>query len=72
VTHATVQLAPTFISKVNTGIQLFTVFCTLGAPIWNYLDHPYLHGLWYLTGLTTAAAAASYVISKDTYRYLKK
>lgn len=70
-THATAQLAPTFISKVNTVIQLFTVGITLGAPIWNYIDHPYLHGLWYLTGFTTACAAMSYITKKNTYKFLK-
>jgi len=71
-THATAQLAPTFISKVNTAVQLATVAVSLGAPVWNYLDHPYLHGLWYFTGLTTAAAALSYVLAKDTYKFLAK
>lgn len=69
--HATVQLAPTFISKVNTAIQLGTVAVSLGAPIWDYVDHPVLQGLWALTGLTTAAAAISYVTAKDTYKFLR-
>lgn len=71
-THVTAQLAPTFISKVNTGVQLFTVAATLGAPVWSYIDHPALHGLWYLTGLTTFAAAVSYIVSKDTYHYMRR
>lgn len=71
-THVTAQLAPTFISKVNTAVQLFCVAASLGAPVWNYVDHPALHGLWYLTGATTAAAAISYIVSKDTYKYLKR
>lgn len=71
-THVTAQLAPTFISKVNTVVQLFTVAATLGAPVWSYVDHPALHGLWYLTGATTAAAAISYMIKKDTYKYLRR
>uniref|UniRef100_A0A2M3ZM85 cardiolipin synthase (CMP-forming) n=1 Tax=Anopheles braziliensis TaxID=58242 RepID=A0A2M3ZM85_9DIPT len=72
VTHATAQLAPTFISKLNTAVQLVTVATTLGAPIFGYLDHAYLHGLWYLTGFTTMAAAISYLTSKDTYKILRK
>lgn len=71
VTHATAQLAPTFISKVNTAVQLAAVATTLGAPIWSYVDHPYLHALWYLTGFTTVAAALSYIVNKDTYKILK-
>ncbi|XP_050087480.1 probable cardiolipin synthase (CMP-forming) [Anopheles aquasalis] len=72
VTHATAQLAPTFISKLNTAVQLVTVATTLGAPIFGYLDHAFLHGLWYLTGFTTMAAAVSYLTSKDTYKILRK
>uniref|UniRef100_A0AAG5DBM8 cardiolipin synthase (CMP-forming) n=1 Tax=Anopheles atroparvus TaxID=41427 RepID=A0AAG5DBM8_ANOAO len=72
VTHATAQLAPTFVSKLNTAVQLVTVAVTLGAPIFGYVDHAYLHGLWYLTGCTTIAAAASYLTSKDTYKILRK
>lgn len=71
-THVTAQLEPTFISKVNTAVQLFTVAASLGAPVWEYVDHPALHGLWYLTGATTVAAAISYVVKKDTYRYLQR
>uniref|UniRef100_A0A2M4AS23 cardiolipin synthase (CMP-forming) n=1 Tax=Anopheles triannulatus TaxID=58253 RepID=A0A2M4AS23_9DIPT len=72
VTHATAQLAPTFVSKLNTAVQLMTVATTLGAPIFGYLDHACLHGLWYLTGFTTMAAAVSYLTSKDTYKILRK
>lgn len=91
-THVTAQLEPTFISKVNTGVQLATIGISLGAPIWNYLgryfckrslvlffknnfiiDHPALHGLWYLTGVTTVAAALSYVINRrDTFKIIQK
>lgn len=71
-THVTAQLEPTFISKVNTGVQLATVGISLGAPVWQYLDHPALHGLWYLTGVTTVAAALSYIINKDTFKIIKK
>ena len=71
-THVTAQLAPTFISKVNTAVQLITVGATLGAPVWNYIDHPALHGLWYLTGATTVAAAISYMVKKDTYKYIRR
>ncbi|KAL7030914.1 hypothetical protein ACKWTF_006828 [Chironomus riparius] len=72
-THVTAQLAPTFISKVNTAVQLFTIAASLGAPVFNYSDHMILHGLWYLTGITTAAAALSYWTQrKETYKYLRK
>uniref|UniRef100_A0A1L8DYD2 cardiolipin synthase (CMP-forming) n=1 Tax=Nyssomyia neivai TaxID=330878 RepID=A0A1L8DYD2_9DIPT len=72
VTHATAQLAPTFISKVNTVVQLVAVATSLGAPVWTYIDHPLLHGLWYVTGATTVAAAVSYIMAKDTYKIFRK
>lgn len=54
--HATAQLAPTFISKANTVIQLLLVGSTLGAPVFHYIDHPILQSLWFITGATTIAA----------------
>ncbi|KAJ3648238.1 hypothetical protein Zmor_020056 [Zophobas morio] len=72
VTHATAQLAPTFISKVNTGVQLLLVGSTLAAPVFHYVGHPMLECLWYITGATTVAAGASYLVSKNTYRFLKQ
>jgi len=72
VTHATAQLEPTLISKVNTAVQLIAIASSLGAPIWDYADHPALHGLWYVTGATTFAAALSYIVSKDTYKIIKE
>ena len=57
---------------MNTFVQLGTVAISLGAPIWNYIDHQHLHYLWYLTGVTTIAAALSYILTKDTYKIFKK
>ncbi|KAL1129588.1 hypothetical protein AAG570_012533, partial [Ranatra chinensis] len=45
-THATVQLAPTFISKVNTMVQLFAVAITLAAPVMDFVGHPLIYYLW--------------------------
>ncbi|KRG00353.1 uncharacterized protein Dwil_GK27881 [Drosophila willistoni] len=73
VTHVTAQLEPTMISKVNTGVQLATIGISLGAPIWNYLDHPVLHCLWYMTAATTLAAALSYIVNRQkTYKIIQK
>jgi len=69
---ATAQLAPTGISKINTAIQLILVGSTLAAPVFHYVGHPLLESLWYITGATTIAAGMSYVLSKNTYKYLKK
>ncbi|XP_043274321.1 probable cardiolipin synthase (CMP-forming) [Venturia canescens] len=71
-THATVQLAPTLASKFNTAVQLTLVAGTLAAPVFHYIDHPALHGLYYLTALTTVAGGLSYLVSKNTYKLLSK
>ncbi|KAG8228614.1 hypothetical protein J437_LFUL009319 [Ladona fulva] len=72
VTLPTAQLAPTFISKVNTAVQLTLVGTTLAAPVFSYVDHPLLLGLCYLTAATTVVSGLSYVFSKNTYRIIKK
>ncbi|XP_060527558.1 probable cardiolipin synthase (CMP-forming) isoform X2 [Cylas formicarius] len=69
---ATAQLAPTFISKVNTAVQLLLVGSTLAAPVFHYVGHPVLECLWYITGATTIAAAISYVLTKNTYKMLTR
>ncbi|XP_013192095.2 probable cardiolipin synthase (CMP-forming) [Amyelois transitella] len=72
VTHATAQLAPTFISKVNTAVQLLLVGTTVAAPVFGYVEHPALHALCAVTAVTTVVSAISYLVSKDTYKFLKK
>ena len=71
-THATVQLAPTYISKINTVVQLAFVAGTLAAPIFHFVNHPILEGLCYVTAITTLAGGLSYLISKNTYKLLGK
>ncbi|XP_046750874.1 probable cardiolipin synthase (CMP-forming) [Diprion similis] len=71
-TYASVQLAPTFTSKLNTGVQLCLVGSTLAAPVFHFVDHPLLQGLCYLTAVTTLAGGLSYLVSKDTYKFLRK
>ncbi|XP_075222999.1 cardiolipin synthase isoform X2 [Lycorma delicatula] len=44
-THATAQLTPTKISKINTTIQLMTGFLTLSAAALGLTEHPALHAL---------------------------
>ncbi|XP_012224026.1 probable cardiolipin synthase (CMP-forming) [Linepithema humile] len=71
-THATVQLAPTLTSKLNTGVQLTLVAGTLAAPVYHFVGHPILQCLCYVTAITTIAGGVSYLLSKDTYKLLKK
>ncbi|XP_022255901.1 cardiolipin synthase (CMP-forming)-like isoform X2 [Limulus polyphemus] len=71
VTLPTAKLSPTFISKVNTAIQFSLVAFTLAAPVFGYVDHPYMKLLWYLTAVTTVSSGVSYMFSKNTYKFLK-
>jgi len=70
--HATAQLAPTLISKLNTGVQMLLIGSTLAAPILGYVGHPGLDVLCYITATTTVLSALSYVTSKSTYKYLRQ
>ncbi|KAB7495459.1 putative cardiolipin synthase (CMP-forming), partial [Armadillidium nasatum] len=65
--HATAQLNPTFISKLNTAIQLALITSSLGAPVFAYTDHYLLQFLWFVTGLTTLTSGISYIFSKETF-----
>ncbi|XP_064915228.1 cardiolipin synthase (CMP-forming) isoform X1 [Columba livia] len=58
--YATAQLKPTFISKMNTAVQLILVAASLAAPVFNYVDSIYLQTLWCVTAFTTITSAYSY------------
>ncbi|XP_038251163.1 LOW QUALITY PROTEIN: cardiolipin synthase (CMP-forming) [Dermochelys coriacea] len=58
--YATAQLKPTFISKMNTVVQLILVAASLAAPVFDYVDSIYLQTLWCITAFTTATSAYSY------------
>ncbi|XP_064002355.1 cardiolipin synthase (CMP-forming) isoform X1 [Pogoniulus pusillus] len=58
--YATAQLKPTFISKMNTAVQLLLVAASLAAPVFNYVDSIYLQTLWCITAFTTVTSAYSY------------
>jgi len=48
ITHPTVQIAPTFISKINTGVQLSLVSVTLMAAVLPSYDfQTFLLASWY-------------------------
>ncbi|XP_066451775.1 cardiolipin synthase (CMP-forming) [Eleutherodactylus coqui] len=64
--YVTARLEPTFISKMNTAVQLILVAASLAAPVFNYVDSVYLQALWCITALTTVASGYSY------YRYGQK
>lgn len=66
------RFEPTFLSKANTSIQLLLVACSLGAPVFDFVAHPCLQALCYLTATTTALSGVEYAIRRDTYRFLHK
>lgn len=71
VTNTNVQLAPMFISKVNTSVQLAMVCATVAAPVFDFVDHPALQALWFLTTATTVSSAISYIVNrKKTYKII--
>lgn len=71
-TLATASVSPTMISKLNTALQLGLVSITLTAPIFDFVNHPYLQTLWYLTAGTTVLSGLSYLCTKNTYKILTK
>ncbi|XP_040285708.1 cardiolipin synthase (CMP-forming) [Bufo bufo] len=58
--YATAQLEPTFISKMNTAVQLILVAASLAAPVFDYVDSVYLQALWCITAFSTVASGYSY------------
>ncbi|XP_067682470.1 cardiolipin synthase (CMP-forming)-like [Haliotis asinina] len=73
VTLVSAKLEPFLISKWNTAFQLSLVAFTLAAPVFNYVDHPLLQGLWYLTGSTTFISGALYVVYwRDSVKILNQ
>lgn len=53
---------------LNTYLQ---VGSTLASPVFGYVDHPALQALCAATAISTVASAVSYLVSKDTYKFLK-
>ena len=67
---ATAQISPTYISKVNTAVQLLMVSAALGAPVFSFTSHPMLESLWYITAMTTIASGISYIVSRNTVKFI--
>ncbi len=44
--RSTLQVTPSLLSKVNTGLQLLLVGLSLGAPVVGVVGHPALQALW--------------------------
>ncbi|KAH9509361.1 cardiolipin synthase [Bulinus truncatus] len=63
VSLVTAKLYPSTVSKINTGLQLLYVAMTLASPVFNFIEHPLLQGLMYLTAVTTAVSGVDYVLT---------
>ncbi|CAG5134445.1 unnamed protein product [Candidula unifasciata] len=63
VSHVTVKLHPSRISKVNTFLQLTFVASSLVSPVFGFVDHPLLQTLMYLTATTTVLSGADYMLT---------
>ncbi|KAL5008887.1 hypothetical protein ScPMuIL_014468, partial [Solemya velum] len=66
VRYPTAELHPSTISKINTAVQLSLVTLTLAAPVFNYVNHIGLQGLWYLTAATTFLSGVGYVFTRNS------
>ncbi|OQR72537.1 putative cardiolipin synthase-like [Tropilaelaps mercedesae] len=69
---ASIKFEPTFLSKANTAIQLGLAATTLGAAVFQCIDHPALTAFCWLAAATTFASGMEYIVRKDTYRYLNR
>lgn len=69
-THATIQLAPTGISKLNTALQLTLITAALATPVFGVPSPEITTVLWGLTIGTTFASGLSYIFSNNTYKVL--
>ncbi|XP_075720639.1 cardiolipin synthase (CMP-forming) [Rhinoderma darwinii] len=71
--YATAQLEPTFISKMNTAVQLILVAASIAAPVFNYVDSVYLQTLWCITAFSTVVSGYSYYhYGRKTVKVLNK
>lgn len=71
VTMATADLSPTFLSKLNTTLQLILVGTTLAAPVFDFVGHPYMTYFFYATGTTTVLSGLSYLVTRGTYKFVR-
>lgn len=68
---ATAEMKPTFISKVNTVVQLTLICSTLASPIFsNLIHHDFLQVLWWTTAGTTLFSGLGY-LSMRGYRVIR-
>ena len=70
---ATVQISPTFLSKLNTTIQLTFIAYTLLSLVYVDLNDPvYFDYFCKATAASTVISGLSYLFTKNTYKFKHK
>ncbi|CAF3564967.1 unnamed protein product [Rotaria sordida] len=72
--NATVQLYPTFVSKVNTGVQIGLLALCMAAPIFDYHNTGWMSVIYTLSALSTGVSWLSYVgkSGRSTFKMLSQ
>ncbi|CAF4501867.1 unnamed protein product, partial [Rotaria sp. Silwood2] len=72
--NATVQLYPTFVSKVNTGVQIGLLALCIAAPIFDYHNTGWMSVIYMLSALSTGVSWLSYVgkSGRSTFKMLSQ
>lgn len=70
--NASIKFNPSNLSKLNTGVQISLVTLTLAAPVFEFVNHPLLQAMWYLTAFTTISSGVDYVINTDKHVKIQK
>lgn len=70
--NASIKFYPSNLSKLNTGVQISLVTLTLAAPVFEFVDHPLLQAMWYLTALTTISSGVGYAVNTEKHVKIQK
>ena len=69
---ATVQISPTFLSKLNTAIQLTFIAYSLLSLVTDLNNAIYFDYFCKLTASSTVISGLSYLFTKNTYKFQNK
>lgn len=72
--NATVQLYPTFVSKVNTGVQVGLLTLCMAAPIFDFHHTGWMSVIYALSALSTGVSWLSYTgkNARSTFKMLSQ
>lgn len=63
-----VEVTASTMSKVNTFLQMILLWMSMGAPVFDFVDHDVLKLMWALTAFTTTASVGGYMYGKNAFR----